>query len=974
MTALGPFLFGAPLALFALLALPIIWWVLRATPPAPKDVELPSLRLLEGVEPKEETPARTPWWVWLIRTLAAAAAIAGLSQPVYAPGAKNEAADAGGALLVVVDNGWPSAPRWSELVDAATATLDTGGRDAPAHLLLTAPQTLNADPATRLSRADMAKRLNSLRPQPWGTDRTEALKRLKDSGLKPDRIFWASDGVEDEGGRAFAAALAAMAPLSVYAAPPTGPAAITGITSQTDSVSVTARRVQPRGEERSFVSALTLDGSALATSEVVFADGEREATASFSIPAAALSRVARFTATGRQGAGTVWLWDSSDRSRRVGLVDAGAAAQPLLSDMHYVRKALEPFASITEGSIESLVATSPDAIILTDIGQIQPEDAKRLTDWVEQGGALIRFAGPHLASQGDDLLPVALRRSSRALGGALAWDEPQAMAPFPAASPFAGLPIPSDVRIRQQVLAKPAPDLGRKTWARLADGSPLVTADSRGSGTLILFHITAGPDWSNLPYSATFEQMLRRSIAAGRGEAVSDAEGAYTPQLVLDGYGRLAAAGASAAPLKAGDFDTVKPSEAHPPGLYQGPSGTLALNAGAGAKPNLIDTWPVSARLLGDAEARSLRLAGPLLAIAAILLVVDLFIALLVAGHLPRLGRAAKGAAALLLICTMATTLPHSAEAQSYRYQQMPDGSFRRVSTAPQVDALPRTGNATQKEIDAALTMRFGYVETDNGVLDERTRAGLSGLSSVLSLRTSVEPAEPDALNLETDALELYPLIYFNVSERAPPLSDTAIAHLNTYLRSGGALIIDTRAGGTVGTDTSVAPLEKLLEGLDAPPLQPVPANHVLARSFYLLDDFPGRFANRRLWIEKTGGPNAPRGDGVSRLFVGDADWASAWAVDDRGRDLYSVDGGPQQREMARRFGVNLVMYVLTGNYKDDQVHLPALLERLGESEGEISDTGAEDGGASVPNDLRGTAPGNDLSDVLGPAPERDPQ
>ena len=108
MTALGPFLFGAPLALFALLSLPIIWWVLRATPPAPKDVELPSLRLLEGVEPKEETPARTPWWVWLIRTLAAAAAIAGLSQPVYAPGAKNEAADAGGALLVVVDNGWPS--------------------------------------------------------------------------------------------------------------------------------------------------------------------------------------------------------------------------------------------------------------------------------------------------------------------------------------------------------------------------------------------------------------------------------------------------------------------------------------------------------------------------------------------------------------------------------------------------------------------------------------------------------------------------------------------------------------------------------------------------------------------------------------------------------------------------------------------------------------------------------------------------
>ena len=933
MMALGPFLFGAPLALFALLSLPIIWWVLRATPPAPKDVELPSMRLLDDVEPKEETPSRTPWWVWLIRTLAAAAAIAGLSQPVYAPGARNEAPDAGGALLVVIDNGWPSAPRWSELIDSATATLDTGGRDAATHLLLTAPQTLNVDPAMRLSRADMAKRLSSLRPQSWSTDRTETLARLKASGLKPARIFWATDGIEDEGGRAFAAALSAMAPLSVYAAPPNGPAAITSIASQTDSVAVTLRRVQSRGEERSFVSALTLDGSALATAEAVFNDGERETVASFSIPAAALSRVARFTATGRQGAGTVWLWDSANRSRRVGLVDTGSVAQPLLSDMHYVRKALEPFASITEGNIEALVSTSPDAIILTDIGQIQPDDAPRLAEWVEQGGALIRFAGPHLAAQGDDLLPVALRRSSRALGGALAWDEPQAMARFPANSPFDGLVIPPDVRIKQQVLAKPAPDLAGKTWARLADGSPLVTADARGSGTLILFHITAGPDWSDLPYSGTFEQMLRRSIAAGRGESVNDAEGAYSPQLILDGYGRLAAAGANAAPLKASDFGTIKPSEAHPPGLYQGPSGTRALNTGAGAKPSLIEAWPPAARLLGDAEARSLRLAGPLLSLAAILLAIDLFIALFVAGHLPRLRRRAKGAAAVLLVCVLGFGLSSPAEAQTYRYQQMPDGTFRRVSTAPQVVPIARSGNTTQKEIDAALTMRLGYVETTDRALNERTRAGLSGLSSVLSLRTSVEPAEPDPLNLETDALELYPLIYFSVPENAPALSGTAIGHLNTYLRSGGALVIDTRAGGTIGTDTDVGPLETLLEGLDAPPLQPTPANHVLARSFYLLDDYPGRFANRRLWIERTGGPNAPRGDGVSRLFIGDADWVSAWAVDERGRDLYSVDGGPQQREMARRFGVNLVMYVLTGNYKDDQVHLPALLERLGDGD-----------------------------------------
>lgn len=924
MTTIGPFLIGAPLALFALLALPVIWWILRATPPAPKPVELPSMRLLEGIAQNEETPARTPWWVWLIRTLAAAAAIAGLSQPVYAPGASISEDANQGALLIVIDDGWPSVPRWAELINAATASLDGGGRDDPVHLLLTAPRELNADPAKRMRKSDMARRLSSLDPAAWGTDRNDALERLQAAKIAPTHIFWASDGIADDNAREFADALADMAPLCIYAAPPQGPVALTGIASDTDSVSVTLRRLDNGAEKAVYVSALTLDGSALATAEADFAPGTFEAQARFDLPGAALARISRFTATGKQGAGTVWLWDSTERSRRVGLVSIGSVAQPLLSDLHYVRKALEPFASITEGDLDLLLDASPDAIIMTDVGHILPDEQAKLSAWIEGGGALIRFAGPRLAAQGDELLPVPLRRSSRALGGSLAWDEPQALAQFPERSPFAGLKIPEDVRIRKQVLAKPAADLAERTWAMLEDGSPLVTAEARGAGTIILFHITAGPEWSDLPYSGTFAQMLRRSIAAGRGEALPDEDGAYTPQLTLDAYGRLQSASPSAAPLLATEFDETIPSESHPPGLYQGPAGTRALNVAKDARPSLMTRWPPSAQLLGDTEARSLRLAGPLLTLAALLLALDLFIALGVAGHLSRFRR---HAAALVLISGLIVfSITQTASAQD-QYQRMPDGSLRLITTDS--DDPPLDSKAAQ----AALDMRFAYVETGQGRLDERTRAGLIGLSRILFMRTSVEPAEPHGVDLETDTLEVYPLIYYNVPDNAQPLSETAITRLNTYLRSGGALLIDTRAGGTVGTNTDVSELQTLLSGLDAPPLEPVPSDHVLTRSFYLLEDFPGRFANRRLWIEASGEAETVRGDGISRLFVGDADWASAWASDDRGRDLYSVDGGPRQREMSRRFGVNLVMYILTGNYKSDQVHLPALLERLGEAE-----------------------------------------
>ena len=120
----------------------------------------------------------------------------------------------------------------------------------------------------------------------------------------------------------------------------------------------------------------------------------------------------------------------------------------------------------------------------------------------------------------------------------------------------------------------------------------------------------------------------------------------------------------------------------------------------------------------------------------------------------------------------------------------------------------------------------------------------------------------------------------------------------------------------------------RILDAINPPPLEPIPNDHVLGRTFYLLDDFPGRYPGGEVWVEAT--PEGSARDGVSGLVIGSADWASAWAVDENGRPLAPVEGGDFQRELAIRFGVNLAMYALTGNYKADQVHVPAILERLG--------------------------------------------
>ena len=252
-------------------------------------------------------------------------------------------------------------------------------------------------------------------------------------------------------------------------------------------------------------------------------------------------------------------------------------------------------------------------------------------------------------------------------------------------------------------------------------------------------------------------------------------------------------------------------------------------------------------------------------------------------------------------------------------------------------DATAQTRNTNAEASDptlaAALDLRFGYVRTGDSATDRKAEAGLRGLSFVLFRRTTVEPANPIGLDLASDPLNVYPMIWIELPEDGLELNDEERAALSEYLRNGGAIVIETATGGINGSGGRDPRLPRLLEGLDIPPLLPVDEDHVLTRSFYLLNGFHGRYQDRPIWVESgaTTTGDERRGDGISGIFISDADLSAAWAMDDRGRPLYSVDGGQRNRELAYRTGINIVMYILTGNYKEDQVHLPSLLERLGE-------------------------------------------
>src|SRR5690606_17886953 len=166
--------------------------------------------------------------------------------------------------------------------------------------------------------------------------------------------------------------------------------------------------------------------------------------------------------------------------------------------LYYVSRALAPTSELREGDVLELLQRELAVLILVDVGTLTDAARERTDAWVREGGVLLRFAGPRLAQNADSLLPVRPRAGDRVPGGVMSWAQPAALAPFPDDGPFAGLTLPGDVRVERQVLAEPDPDLGGKIWARLADGTPLVTGTRHGDGWLVLVHTTANAEWSNL--------------------------------------------------------------------------------------------------------------------------------------------------------------------------------------------------------------------------------------------------------------------------------------------------------------------------------------------------------------------------------------------------------------------------------------------------------------------------------------------
>ncbi|TVQ85077.1 MAG: DUF4159 domain-containing protein [Micavibrio sp.] len=913
-----------PIVLAGLAMLPIVWLLLRLLPPEPKRIRFPAVMLMRDLKETEKPTQYTPWWLLLLRVMALALFILAMAEPVTQTAAElqESALRKDRPVLLLVDNDWVSGQNWALRQGAAMRLVERVQRSG--RNIIVVP-TASPYVVPNVQTAASAKGLvQSIQPQPWAADYTDILENVRKLTDRAD-TFWVTNGFHAPvtgGRRDFrdSETYHLLRELRDFGD-------VTLIDAEDEALLPTLLRLLPAADQDvlrfeavrlseatqaipATAVLYTEGGRVLGQQRMTIGPGEKSATGDMTIDSERRNMMTHARIQQATHAGGTFLVDENWRFRPVGV----AATEPMmnnqgyLNDVFYMIRALAPYTDLHTGRIREMLAEKKLAVLmLSDDYPITDNERALVQRWVEQGGMLVRFAGPTLAAHPDrdTLLPVRLRYGGRDFDGSLTWDVQQKVGDFAENGPFAGIRLHErdSITVSKQVLAEPSLQIEEKIWVRLEDNTPLVTGAPEGRGQIVLFHTTANPVWSDLSLSGAFVEMLRRLVAHSVGVTGLDGqEMRLMPARVLDGYGRLQMADSRVEPVTGGAEFRISPK--NPPGFYGQGEALKAFN--------LIDyidlpdtrithALPSDVTVIPFEEGRETTFK-PHLAIAVLmLLLADFLISLYMRGLLPALVRPA--AAVAVFLCALAV-LPSTAAAQPIPVNER--------------DAIRYTNETW-----------IAYVITGDPSIDDTSRSGLDELRLLTGVRTSADIRGVVGVNPETDVLTYFPLIYWPVTLGQTPMSRRGRENVQSYLENGGLILFDTRDGqyglgeDRVDQGRGAQHLRRILRGMHIPALYPVPQMHALRRSYYLLNRFPGRYDSGDIWVQQH---PAQDHDGVPSIIIGGNDWAGAWSS----RPRHRLSGGERQREMAYRFGVNVIMMALTGNYKIDQIHTQELLNRIG--------------------------------------------
>ena len=564
---------------------------------------------------------------------------------------------------------------------------------------------------------------------------------------------------------------------------------------------------------------------------------------------------------------------------------------PLLSPIYYLKKSLNSKHLLTISKIDKVINQNYSTILVPETMKIPNEFESQLKSWLLNGGTLIRFSGEGLVGKKSDFLPAKDSFGTiRSIDGQLTINKNLYISKFKKNSVFSGLEIPSDITITKQLVFNDISD-EVMIQAKLNDGTPLVSMRNIGKGKIILFHIGASNIWSDLPISSLFPDMLNRVLLFSKHKGSSNLEG-LSLKKEIDGFGNLIDTKKIVDINTFNEIKSSKPSLIIPPGKYENDQISVLLNLSTNINNLYVKKSSEYTSISDYSFTNEINLSPMILKILLTMFILDILITIMIKNNINIYKYLSRGNNIIFLLLFPLVFL------------------YFQSSTA----------NDTY----------LAYIKIKSKEINDISENGLNNLKNLLSTRTAISPKGVIGLDLKYDDIFSYPFIYWPLTKNLIQIEKKEVVKINNYMNNGGIIFFDIIGFSRNNLnlkDKKFKAIRDFLSSIEVKNLSILPKDHTLTKSFYLLKKFPGKWDNRILLIENS---NLDYKDGVSSIILGFNDWAKAWSLDKNNVPLFPVvPGGERQRELSYRFGINIAMYSLTGNYKSDQIHSKSILDRL---------------------------------------------
>ena len=888
--------FVYPYLLFIALFLPFIWIFLKTSPPLPNLKKFPAIIFLAKKKSLDQTPEKISYPMVILRLVILIFLIIGFSQPQINKANNNQIQN-----LIVLDNSWLSGTSWIDRKQKIIELIQSQESELNNFSIITTTEFSKGNFFNLYNKkpSEIIEFVSSLEPLSWEPNYSLLYKKLKENKRIYDNIYWFTEPLIDKDKESLYSYLSKKN-LKIIKSSEKKILPIVKFSQKENNtyefvishpLNIFSEGViDSFDQEKNLLYRVPYEGKSIQKNEIFFTK------IYINIPLSIREKISYFQINKINSSATKIYLNKIQTKKTIGIVSINQNEKALKfnSGNYFVDKALDNKFEIKKDSLENLIDMKLKLLFVDDLFLINKLIDAKIISWVKKGGTLIKFGGTNTINNMLDESESSLKDNFSLTGRIINVDSQLSLkkslkiSNISINSPLYGLTVPDDIKVKQYIESQPSVTSKKiNIWLSLENGTPLISSISLQKGKIIFFHIPSNATWSNLPLSYFFLEIIERIINQTQGEKLKK-DKILKPFLNLNAMGELVKPSAQSLNIDNKIIkDSVKVNYDYPPGLYKDNEDFYALNQ----SDNLYYDFKIvkDFKSQGFQEITNNRTLNfkPFFLISAFFL---FFLDTLVTLFLRQLLKIERTKFLLvILILIFSSSNSHS----------------------------------KSLDIEKVMSNKIGYIVTGNDKVDKITHNGLKVLSKFISSKTAAIFSEPTPIDLKEDKLLYYPIIYWPTDSGLNELPKK----IKRFLNDGGLLLIDCKLDElNFMINKCLDSFQKLLKNNQIGQFKEIDEKHAMSKSFYIINNFPGR-KNNSIYFATT---ELGDFDNTASVIIGNNDWVGAWAKNENNEFLFSLlQNDLKQRNVSFKFGVNLLIYSLTGNYKTDQVHIPEFLKRI---------------------------------------------